>query len=113
MNPTALVPGFEATSSPTTGPRPVTMLNTPAGRSASTMHSVNATAQIAVVGAGVHTTAFPAARAGATISPGIVYGQFHGLITPTTPRGTRCSRIRLAGSTDGGIDPSARTASAA
>ena len=72
MKPTACVPGLAATSSPTTGPGPVTRLNTPAGRSASTMHSASFTAHTEVVGAGTHTTAFPAASAGATISAGIV-----------------------------------------
>ena len=89
MKPTACVPGLEATSSPTTAPGPVTIENTPAGSSASTMHSASFTAQTDVEDAGVHTTAFPAARAGAISSAGIVYGQFHGVITPTTPRGTR------------------------
>src|SRR5919108_3111415 len=113
MNPTADVPGFAATSSPTTGPGPVTMLNTPGGRPASTMHSASFTAHTDVVGAGTHTTAFPAARAGATISAGIVYGQFQGVITPTTPRGTRYTRTRFPASTEGGIRPSSRVASAA
>ena len=46
-------------------------------------------------------------------SAGIVYGQFQGVITPTTPFGTRYTRTRFAGSTDGGIRPSIRVASAA
>ena len=89
MNATACVPALPAISSPTTAPGPVTMLKTPAGSSASTTHSASLTAQIAVERAGVQTTAFPAASAGASSSDGIVYGQFHGVITPTTPRGTR------------------------
>ena len=59
MNPTACVPGFAAISSPTTGPGPVTMLNTPGGRPASSMHWASLTAQTEVLGAGTHTTAFP------------------------------------------------------
>ena len=66
-----------------------------------------------MVGAGAQTTAFPYAIAGASSSPGIVYGQFHGLMTETTPRGTRWSSTRLFASTDGGSTPSARVASAA
>jgi hypothetical protein len=62
---------------------------TPAGRSASTMHSASFTEQTEVVLAGVQTTVLPDASAGAMSSDGIVYGQFHGVITPTTPRGTR------------------------
>ena len=61
------------------------------------MHLASATAHTAVDGAGVQTTALPHASAGAISSAGIVYGQFHGLITPTTPRGRRTSITRLPG----------------
>ncbi len=54
------------------GPGPVTIENTPAGSSASTMHSASFTAQTVVEGAGTQTTAFPAASAGAMSSAGIV-----------------------------------------
>ena len=53
------------------------------------MHSASFTAQTDVEDAGAQTTALPAASAGAISSAGIVYGQFQGVITPTTPRGTR------------------------
>ena len=43
----------------------------------------------AVLGAGVQTTVLPTASAGATISAGIVYGQFHGVTTATGPFGRR------------------------
>ena len=89
MKPIACVPGLATISSPTTLPGPVTRLKTPAGSSASTRHSASFTAQTVVEAAGDQTTAFPAARAGARISAGIVYGQFHGVTAPTTPRGTR------------------------
>ena len=65
MNPTPCVPGLRAISSPTSAPGPVTRLNTPGGRSASATHSASATAATAVVEAGVQTTVFPAASAGA------------------------------------------------
>ncbi len=89
MNATACVPGLEAISSPTTGPGPVTRLSTPAGTPASATHSARATAHTDVEGAAAQTTALPAASAGAITSAGIVYGQFHGVMTPTTPRGAR------------------------
>jgi hypothetical protein len=66
-----------------------------------------------VLGAGVHTTVLPAASAGATISAGIVYGQFHGVTTATGPRGRRMSSTRLPGDELAGIDPSRRTPSSA
>ncbi len=77
------------------------------------MHSASFTAQTEVEGAGTQTTAFPAASAGAISSAGIVYGQFQGVITPTTPRGTRYARMRFDASTEGGIEPVRRVASAA
>ena len=110
MPPTA---GLEAISLPTTAPGPVTMLNTPGGRSASAMHCASANADRAVVGAGVQTTALPLASAGATSSAGIVYGQFHGLITPTTPRGRRCSSTFLPGENELGSSPPSRLPSSA
>jgi hypothetical protein len=113
MNATARVPGLRAISSPTTGPGPVTRFTTPGGRSASAMHSVSATAHTAVVGAGVHTTVFPAASDGASSSAGIVYGQFHGVITPTAPRARRTSITRLPGENEFGSSPPKRLASSA
>ena len=69
-------------------------------------------AQHAVVdGAGTQTTVFPAAIAGAKISAPIVYGQFHGLTTPTTPSGTRSTRIRRPAETEAGLPPARRLAS--
>ena len=71
-------------------------------------------AQQAVVdGAGTQTTVFPAAIAGAKTSAPIVYGQFHGLTTPTTPSGTRCVRIRRPAETEAGSAPARRLASSA
>ena len=77
------------------------------------MQRASATAHTAVEGAGVHTTALPHASAGATSSAGIVYGQFHGLITPTTPRGRRTRNTRLPGENEFGSSPPSRFASSA
>ena len=113
MKPTPCVPGFRASSSPTTAPGPVTKLKTPAGRSASATHSASAVPATAVVDAGVQTTVFPHARAGAISSAGIVYGQFQGVITPMTPRGRRRRRTRLPEEVELGRRPSSRFASSA
>ena len=113
MKPIPCVPGLRAISSPTTEPGPVTRLKTPGGRSASATHSARAMPATAVVDAGVHTTAFPQASAGAISSAGIVYGQFQGVITPMTPRGLRRSRTRLSPDTELGTRPSSRFASSA
>ena len=69
---TARVPGLAASSSPTSGPGPSTMLKTPGGRSASATHSASTPEQTAVEGAGVQTTQLPHASAGASTSAGIV-----------------------------------------
>src|SRR5205823_8280395 len=85
--PTPSTSGWPATSSPTSAPGPVTRLTAPAGRSASTMHSISATEITLVEEAGVQTTVLPAARAGAISSAAIVSGQFQGVMMPYTPRG--------------------------
>ena len=97
VNATAWVPGFTASSSPTSGPGPSTKLNTPGGKSASATQSARTPEHTAVDGAGVHTTAQPQASAGASTSAGIVYGQFQGVISPSTPTGRRRSSTRLPG----------------
>ncbi len=113
MKPTAATPGWPASASPATGPGPGTKLNTPPGVPAPAMIPASTAEQAAVLGAGTHTTALPAASAGANSSAPIVYGQFHGLITPTTPSGTRAVTTRRPAETDGGAAPSSRRASAA
>ena len=77
------------------------------------MTSASSAQQALVDGAGTHTTVLPAASAGAKISAPIVYGQFHGLTTPTTPSGTRWTRIRRPAETDAGSTPARRLASSA
>src|SRR5215207_6351129 len=113
VNATACVPGLTASSSPTSGPGPSTKLKTPGGRSASAMHSASSREQTAVEGAGVHTTVLPQASAGASTSAGIVYGQFHGVISPSTPSGRRTSSTRRPGVALWGIEPSTRFPSSA
>ncbi len=93
--------------------RTQTKLNTPCGRSASATHRASSPEHIAVLNAGVQATVLPAASAGATISAGIVYGQFHGVTTATGPTGRRISSTRLPGAALGGIAPSRRTPSCA
>ena len=100
-------------ASPTTGPGPGRKLNTPAGTPAPVMISASSAQHAEVVGAGTQTTALPAAMAGANSSAPIVYGQFHGLMTPTTPSGTGSVSTRRAAEVDGGAPPGRRIASSA
>ena len=60
--------GLAAIASPTTGPVPVTMLNTPAGRPTSWMISASMNASIGATSLGFRTTVQPAAIAKATFA---------------------------------------------
>src|SRR5499433_4450208 len=77
------------------------------------MISASSAQHAEVVGAGTQTTVLPAAMAGANSSAPIVYGQFHGLMTPTTPSGTRRVSTRRDAEVDGGAPPARRIASSA
>ena len=68
-------------------PSPVTMLTTPGGSSAWRRTSQKSSAVSGVVSAGLSTTVFPAASAGATFHASISSGKFHGMIWPATPSG--------------------------
>src|SRR3954454_16114649 len=60
--------GCPAIASPTTGPRPGTRLNTPAGRPTDSMISASTNAFSGVISDGFTTTQQPAASAGATFA---------------------------------------------
>ena len=77
-------------TSPTTEPRPITRLNTPAGMPARARMSAIAQAQPGTRSAGLNTTVLPYASAGAIFQAGMAIGKFHGVISPTTP--TRLAR---------------------
>jgi hypothetical protein len=111
--PTPATAGWPANASPTTGPGPATRLNTPGGRPVPAITSARTVQQALVVGAGTQTTVLPAAMAGANSSAPIVYGQFHGLITPITPSGTRAVSTRRPARTEAGTRPCRRLQSAA
>ena len=66
---------------------PGTMLTTPAGRSACWTTSANRSALSGVVEAGLSTTVFPAARAGAIFQASIRSGKFQGMTWAATPSG--------------------------
>ena len=68
-------------------PSPVTMLTTPGGSSAWRSTSAKRSAESGVVSAGLRTTVFPAASAGAIFQESMSSGKFHGTIWPATPIG--------------------------
>ena len=63
-------------------PSPVTMFTTPGGSSAWRTTSQKSSAVSGVVSAGLSTTVFPAASAGASFHASISSGKFHGMIWP-------------------------------
>src|ERR1041385_7401074 len=70
------------TSAAPVRPSPVTMLTTPGGNSAWRTTSQKSSAVSGVVSAGLSTTVFPAASAGAIFHASISRGKFHGMIWP-------------------------------
>ena len=73
-------------------PAPVTILTTPAG-SRSSISSIKTSTLKGVTEEGLKTTQLPAARAGASFQAAIRKGKFQGTIWPTTPRGSRSTRL--------------------
>ena len=63
-------------------------MKTPSGMPASRASSAIRSAVSGVSSAGLSTTVFPAASAGAKPQPAIGIGKFHGTMTPTTPSGS-------------------------
>ncbi len=68
VNDTMSTLGCEAMASPTTGPTPLTKLNTPGGSPTSSITSARMNALIGATSLGLSTTVQPAANAGATFS---------------------------------------------
>jgi hypothetical protein len=68
VNETMSTPSWPAIASPTTGPKPVTRLKTPAGRPTSSMISARTKELSGVTSLGLATTEQPAASAGATLA---------------------------------------------
>ena len=66
----------------------MTILTTPSGKPESLIISASNNAVKGVVSAGLRTTVFPAAKAGAIFHAAINNGKFHGVICPTTPMGS-------------------------
>ena len=89
MNDTSETFGSVTIASPTSAP-PTTIWSRPSGRPASANTAANiAPPTTGVCGSGFRTTALPSARAGATTRMPSTLGEFHGVIAPTTPTGTR------------------------
>ena len=85
----ASTPGCRTRAAPARVPRPGTTLSIPGGKPASAASSPSRRAVRGVSMAGLRTTAFPHANAGATFQVASESGKFHGTMHPTTPTGSR------------------------
>jgi hypothetical protein len=56
-----------------------------------------------VCSAGLSTTVQPVASAGASFQVAIMIGEFHGMIWPTTPMGSRTVKACVLGAVDNAI----------
>ena len=82
------MPGWLEIAAPTSAPRPLTRLNTPAGTPAACMISAQMMAENGDSSDGFSTMVQPVASAGTTLQATWLIGQFHGVIIPTTPIGS-------------------------
>ena len=90
--------GCSLIAAPTSGPIPLIRLNTPFGTPASCRISAKISAEVGVNSLGFRIMVQPAAMAGATLQAIWFSGQFHGVIMPTTPIGSRTTMADPTGS---------------
>src|ERR671913_953937 len=108
VNERPLTRGSVTRASPTAPPGPVTMLRTPSGRPASVRMRTRAAAFREALPAGFMTMVLPQIRAGAIFQAGMASGKFHGVMRPTTPRGSLMELWLTPGRAEGGLMPSRR-----
>ena len=95
------ISGCSLMAAPTSGPRPLIRLNTPLGTPASCRISAKISADDGVNSDGFRIMVQPAASAGATLQVIWFNGQFHGVIMPTTPTGSRTTTAEGSASSKG------------
>ncbi len=88
VNATLATRGCSTSGIPTSAPKPVTTLTTPAGKPACSTSFMNSSTEAEVYSEGLSTTVFPAASAGASFHAVNSKGEFHGVIAATTPSGS-------------------------
>ncbi len=93
--------GWVANASPSAPPAPFTMLNTPAGRPASSTASAKMRAESGESWLGLSTMVQPAASAGPTLQVTWFIGQFQGASRAQTPTGSRTMRVEPQSSLSG------------
>ncbi len=88
MNDTFATSGWSTSASPVSR-NPVTMLMTPEGMPDCSASRASSIADADVISEGFITMVLPAASAGASDMIAMKVGEFHGVMTPTTPSGSR------------------------
>ena len=96
---------LEAISEPNARPEPVTTLSTPAGKPASARTLASSSAMAGACEAGLSTTVFPHSNAGTSFQAGMAMGKFHGVMSDTTPSGSRRVSSKLPGKSWGMVCP--------
>ena len=86
--------GLVHSSSPTTGPEPVTTFSTPGGRPHSAATAAISSAVSGVSEAGFSTRQLPMIRAGAIFHIAIMNGRFQGTMPAQTPMGSRLTKFQ-------------------
>ena len=105
VNETMSTCGSVTRASPTSAP-PMTICRSPSGSPASRkIAAKTAPPHTGVCGSGFRITALPRASAGATTRMPRTLGEFHGVMAPTTPTGTRRTIERRSVCADGSSDP--------
>lgn len=88
MNATRATSGCLTSGSPTSRPKPVTTLKTPAGTPACSTSSASSSVDAEENSDGFTTIVLPAASAGAIFQVASKSGEFQGAIAATTPSGS-------------------------
>src|SRR2546421_12625507 len=86
-------PGCSARYCPATAPSPGTTFTTPSGNPTSAINSATRRLESGVSSAGLITTQFPAASAGAILQPVDMRGEVQGATCPPTPSGSRGGEV--------------------
>jgi hypothetical protein len=89
VNATLRTLGWAPNRAPTSSPVPVTTLRTPSSRPAEVARHASSRVVAEVNSEGLATTVLPASNAGAMARAAWFSGAFHGVMTPTTPNGSR------------------------
>ena len=101
----------DSSVAPTSEPRPITKLKTPAGKPLRERMLASAQAAPGTRSAGLNTTQLPQASAGAIFRAGMAIGKFQGVMMPTAPTGSRVISTPTPGRTEAMTWPPGRSAS--